>query len=341
MLEQPELQSEKIISALQAAYGLTVSSLEFLPLGYDSYAAVYRLHADDGQVYFLKLRQGAIRESALVVPRYLRDGGVRQVIAPLPTKDSALWTRLHGYTLILYPFVNGRIGMKIGLSVCQWTELGAVLKAVHTTALPFELAAHMHRETFAPKWADVVHKLQKLIGNGGDFADPLVQELATFWRWRWDEIDRLVARADELGRHLQAQPPNFVLCHADIHTANILIDEAGDLHIVDWDETLLAPKERDLMFVVDAAISGGTIGNREIDSFWDGYGRVEIDWLTLTYYRYEWVVQEIGEFGALVFLRDSVGVETRRAVVREFIALFQAGDVVEAAYRSERNLPGA
>lgn len=44
---------------------------------------------------------------------------------------------------------------------------------------------------------------------------------------------------------------DFVLCHADFHDANLLIDPTGRLFIVDWDEIILAPKERDLVFVTD------------------------------------------------------------------------------------------
>ena len=47
----------------------------------------------------------------------------------------------------------------------------------------------------------------------------------------------------------------LVLCHADLHAWNVLLDTDRQLWLVDWDETILAPKERDLMFVV------GGIGN--------------------------------------------------------------------------------
>lgn len=172
MLEQPDHQVEKIRDQVQCAYDMSVATLEFLPLGYDSYAAVYRLCTEDNAIYFLKLRRGGTRVSALLVPHYLCKSGLRQVIAPLPTKTNALWTRVGDFTLIIYPFIEGRIGMEIGLSSRQWTELGAVLSAVHAAALPFDLAAHVSCETFVPKWARVVRQLQNLISNGDAFVDP-------------------------------------------------------------------------------------------------------------------------------------------------------------------------
>ena len=61
----------------------------------------------------------------------------------------------------------------------------------------------------------------------------------------------------------------FALCHADIHTANILITPEQDMVIVDWDDTLLAPKERDLMFV----LGGDAFQTREVRLFLEGYGK--------------------------------------------------------------------
>jgi spectinomycin phosphotransferase len=129
---------------------------------------------------------------------------------------------------------------------------------------------------------------------------------------------------------LMGRPVDFVLCHADIHTANILVD--GDkLFIVDWDQPILAPKERDLMFVV----GGGEIRSREEELFFEGYGETAVDWLAVAYYRYEWGVQEIGDFGERVFLLAEVSDITREDSVRGFRQLFQPGDVVDTAYQSE------
>ena len=68
-------------------------------------------------------------------------------------------------------------------------------------------------------------------------------------------IAALVDRADRMGRELAAEPFPRVLCHTDLHTWNVLVDAGRRLWIVDWDEAVLAPPGRDLMFVV-----GGGIG---------------------------------------------------------------------------------
>lgn len=98
------------------------------------------------------------------------------------------------------------------------------------------------------------------------------------------------------------------------------------MFIVDWDDTLLAPKERDLMFVLGE--------KREEQLFFKGYGRMEINPLVLAYYGYEWCVQEIGDFGERVFLMKDAGESTKKDSVEGFIKLFSRGDVVEAAFNT-------
>jgi hypothetical protein len=78
--------------------------------------------------------------------------------------------------------------------------------------------------------------------------------LDQFVRERRDEIRRSVQRAEELGREFRRRPAGFVLCHGDVHIANVLIDAVGRLLIVDWDQPVLAPRERDLMFVMGTAL---------------------------------------------------------------------------------------
>jgi spectinomycin phosphotransferase len=81
------------------------------------------------------------------------------------------------------------------------------------------------------------------------------------------------------------------------------------------------------------------VGDAQEDQFFQGYGRTEINTLALAYYGYEWVVQEIGDYAERVFFMPELGAATRADAVQEFKALFQPGNVVEAAYNSERQLP--
>jgi len=81
------------------------------------------------------------------------------------------------------------------------------------------------------------------------FAEPVVAELAALLRIKRPIVAMLIRHAEQLAGLLQTQALEYVVCHADIHGGNILIDTHGRLYIVDWDTLILAPKEHDLMFV--------------------------------------------------------------------------------------------
>jgi spectinomycin phosphotransferase len=40
-----------------------------------------------------------------------------------------------------------------------------------------------------------------------------------------------------------------VLCHGDPHLGNLLHEGADVVSLVDWDDVVLAPRERDIMFL--------------------------------------------------------------------------------------------
>ena len=331
MLEKPDLPDEKIVVSLRVNYDLPVTGVEFLPIGNDATAWVYRVNTDDGRAFFLKVKQPTVYEPAVRVPHFLLEQGIEEVVAPLLTNAGKLWVRIGLFALILYPYIEGRTGMDAGMSDDQWRTFGAVLRRIHDIQLPSKLM--IARESFRSYWSGIIDDIRTVMKHG-HFEDRYQQKLAAFWTERDDEIIRIVKRREGLGERLKQSVGPFVLCHSDIHTANILLDPDGGLHIVDWDQPQLAPKERDLMFIGDDL----TATTHTETCFYEGYGEVTIDPIALAYYRYEWVVQEIGDYGERVFLADS-GKETKADSVRGFRQLFDPGDMVEVAYQMDRHVP--
>jgi len=132
MLEKPDLPDQRLIEGLQEQYGLHAARVTFLPLGWDLHTAVYRVDTAQGQAYFLKLRTG-FAEIMAIVPHLLQAQGVPGIIAPLEAPGGRLWGGLDAYTLLLYPFVEGRNGYQVGLSDHHWIELGAILRGAPCT----------------------------------------------------------------------------------------------------------------------------------------------------------------------------------------------------------------
>src|SRR5437868_225865 len=178
MLIQPPISDDSIIACLRDSFGLRIAHVTFLPIG-DVNSAVYRVTADDGTPYFLKLRQGNFNQVTVAVPAFLHAHGIRQVMAPIATTTHNLWVRAHGFDWILYPFFEGTNGFEVALSKTHWMALGASMKAVHTTTLPAELVEYVPREDYSPRLRDSVKAFYKQVQQGS-YDDPIAASFAAF-----------------------------------------------------------------------------------------------------------------------------------------------------------------
>ncbi len=334
VLEKPAVQDSEIIACLKADYGLRSKDLAFLPLGQDLSTAVYRVVADDGTPYFCRLKRGAFNEISVELPKFLSEQGITQVIPPLVTKTGRLWAKLDEFTLILYPFVEGKNGYDVALSERQWAEFGAALKRIHTTEIPPALSQKIHTENYATEGVETCRFIIKRLDQES-FSDPIaIQFTALFNSQRRTILDQM-ERAERLARCCAARKQEFVLCHSDIHPGNVYIDTQGALYIVDWDRPILAPKERDLMFI------GGGQGficptpQEEESRFSLGYGPMEIDPIALAYCRYTRNLTDISvEFTRI--LSSSVSKQDREFSLQILNWYFAPGGTIDMAYKSDK-----
>ena len=327
MLTKPDIPDELITSQLQDEYNLHVSSLTFLPLGADMNSAVYRIVTQDETAYFLKLRKG-FNEITATVPLFLKSQGVQEVLSPFKTQSKQGWADFGEYKMILYPFVDGKDGFDIELTDPQLRTLGAALKSIHAAQVPPELKRQIPPETFSPQYRESMKLFQTQVEHQ-TYADSTAAKLADFIQSKRVEITGLIQQAEHLAAELQSQPLEFVLCHTDLHGGNILISDTGELYIVDWDAPILAPKERDLMFI------GGGIDwiwktKREEAIFYEGYGKTEINITALAYYRYERIIQDLVAYCEQLLLTDTGGAD-REPALETFIRNFEPGQTIAIA----------
>jgi spectinomycin phosphotransferase len=338
MLEKPDLSDASIITCLKDAYALSIAEVEFLPLGADVNAAVYRVVADDQTPYFLKLKRGEFDETIVSLPKYLRDHGQAHVIAPLLTQYGQLWANMDAFKTILYPFVDGKDGYEQDLTDQHWIEFGAALKGLHTTPIPSALHNTLSQETYSSELRESVKDyLARTATN--IWHDPVAVNVAALMNAQRAAIFDLITRTERLAQRLQTQKHEFVVCHADIHAGNILIDASGVLYIVDWDDVILAPKERDLMFSGGGMFGDSRTPEQENALFYQGYGQTEIDYHALSYYRYERIIADIAAYCDQLLLSDEGGED--RAQSFEYLAYnFLPNGTIAIAYNADKTLNG-
>jgi spectinomycin phosphotransferase len=230
----------------------------------------------------------------------------------------------------------------VGLSDLEWIAYGSFLRRLHDSEPPPEIAGALPREDFLPRATHAIRELDQLfrgapVSNGpGDSVREAVEDL---WRARSGDIAQLAEGADALGATLRERDlgagdsPAVVVCHADVHTHNVLVTPAGGLRVIDWDDAMLAPPERDLMFIVGSTM-GLPIGERELRLFAQGYGPLEVDALTLAFYRFDWVVQDIAGYASEA-LDARASPASRERALAIFRAQFEPGADVEAVLAAD------
>ncbi|MBA3602461.1 MAG: aminoglycoside phosphotransferase family protein [Parachlamydiaceae bacterium] len=326
-------EEQRIIDCLNIDYGIKVTTLTFLPLGADINASVYEARAYDHFTYFVKLKRGHNHEISVTILSLLHDAGI-QIIPPIKTLHGQLAQHIGDFTLIAYPFVEGQNGFSRNLTDDQWVTLGKMLQQVHKVQVPPSVQNRIRRESYSAKWREAVRSLYTYMEIHSS-SDEIAIKLLTFMKEHKASIHRLVDRAERLSQMIEEQSPEFVLCHSDIHGGNVLIDGQGTIYIVDWDEPIMAPKERDLMFI------GGGVANvwnipREEEFFYKGYGKTNINKVILAYYRHERIVEDIAEYGQVLLLTTAGG-EDRAEMYEHFIDMFEPLGVVDIAFKTDES----
>lgn len=334
MIEKQPLSDQFIINCLKADYGIEVAAITLLPLGADMNASVYKAQTHDQTAYFVKLKRGHHHDIGIEIVELLHDAGIKEIIPPVKTILGQSTQQIEDFTLIVYPFVNGQDGFGSNLTNNQWVKLGSALRQVHEIEVPSSIQNRVRREVYSPKWQEAVRSLYIHIDDEPT-GDEVGLKLLKFIKENILAIHRLVDRAEQLGKKLQEQSHKLVLCHSDIHGGNVLLAGNDNIYIVDWDDPIMAPKERDLMFI------GGGVANvwnkpHEKIFFYKGYGTTEVNSTILAYYRHERIVEDIAEYGHALLLTTAGG-EDRQEMYRHFIAMFEPNGVVDIAFKTDEN----
>jgi spectinomycin phosphotransferase len=319
----PQLPEGALCAALETDFGLAVAALDFLPVGMDSWA--YRLEDAVGGCWFARLSQSSPELSLTLIHHLVNTAGLAWIPGPRVSRQGYYAVPLGDFFLSVQPFVAGVTLLDQPLSASQATTLGQMLASLHraVTNLPPVLRARLPVESYDRHQALAQRVLAT--AQAGAPRDSIQAELNVFIAQRRALIEALLHRGQALGRRIRRRSPALVLAHADIHGGNLLLDPAGELWMIDWDGAMLAPGERDLMFWCNEAAWPAIASS---------YGLLEpLDVELVHYYRLEWVAQEIADYGENVYFLD-FSAEQRADSLAKFKALFDPGDVVEAALKA-------
>lgn len=303
MLTEPsDLDRCALATLLERHWALGEIELEYLPVGFgahhwlaaDARGARWFVTADDLDAGF---QHGPDADSALAAlerayrtAAALRDGAQLEfVVAPSPDADGALTRRLSDrYAVTVSPYLEGE-STSYGAyeSAEERRAMGRVLGRLHaaTGRIPPDLP---RTDDFAVPARDALMEALRDLDRpwvSGPFGEPARLLLRRNAR----DVERRLEQYDELAEAVGERSQPWVITHGEPHRANVVRGARGAVFLVDWDTTLLAPRERDLRMVLDEDMTGW-------DEYVAGAGPVELDERAMLLYRTWWDLADTALF---------------------------------------------
>jgi spectinomycin phosphotransferase len=276
---------QKMRGWIRADFGLDVTELTPIHHGADTAAEVW--NADDRHA--VKWSTGGT-DAGPRTTAHLAAVGVRGVPAPVTTTTGQLWSNREGKRLSLAPWIAGARAAETGLTTDQWVAYGALLAEVHSTEPPAPLRALLPPlNPINARMPALIRALDLRLRTERP-GDDLEAELATVWLQHHQTIMGVLKQAEDLATEELGGTP--VICHADPHLGNVLVAPT-QLHLIDWDDAVLAPPEQDLMFMLGGMGYLGPTTPAHQTAFLTGYGEYDINSTRLTYYRTARALEDI------------------------------------------------
>jgi spectinomycin phosphotransferase len=254
MKVEPTIDRAAVLAALRDQYGLSAATINFVPEG--EVGVGYAFAAADGARYFAKLwppsRIGRLQQARLPynlpITRELSDRGfVRNLIGPLPTVTGQLYVRLGDAYLALFPYINGQ-----PLSWDRSTLSSAVTAQIAVTMARLHAATWELRSPLPPQPAFTVSFGAELrtglaaLAAVGPSSRPGLVRLRDLLLPRRDDLLAQLAQVERMADDVECGVRQLVLCHTDMGGNNVLVDDAGAMWVLDWDDLVVAPPEHDL-----------------------------------------------------------------------------------------------
>ena len=330
-----KINTDSIRKIIHTEYGFPILSIEPLNLGYDANTMVFKILSSGQQAYFLKIRSKYFSVSCNILFWLSQNAGLTNIINPIETLDKKLYVKTPSAYFMVYPYINGKSGLDLALTKDQFIEFGRFLKKLHSEKIP-----NRYFETIpADNCGDQYIEMTKNIGMIKKYLkshkkilreDNIILDFFAALETYQNKISEIISYLENTVNEISCK--NLCVCHGDIHAGNLLIDK-NNFYVVDWDTMILAPKEKDLMYI------GGGIGSKwtkdaDIENFYKGYGREdEVNKNLLKYYRCKRIIRDIYYFtGKITDIKYEN--EKRSDCLIMFKNLFEPGNAAEMALKA-------
>ncbi len=289
MITQPDFDEVQLKTRIEEEYGFAILELKAVPWGETSWG--YAVEELGGQKYFAKVfpAPGISEESLRLTDRLYSECHLENIVHPIRTRDKGLRTSFGGHSLVLFNHVEGGNQRDHKLTVDEFRVLGRVLAKLHnaTSCVSDYPVKERYETPFVKAYERILKEISKDPGKGSEPQKELKKLLSPHLA----RLEREVYTLENDRLKAQAVKPKFVICHGDLTPSNILVTPGHDIYLADWDAPLLAPKERDLVFLTGPKMMFVMQGYRTI------LDQGDVDEKVIAYYQHWRNVRDIAAYG--------------------------------------------
>lgn len=229
---------------LEEQYGFSIQTLIDGPRGF--VGETYIITTNTGEKFFVKkVKSSDIVDKiikGLPVLNELHQRGVTNINYPIPAKNGALYILDSSSIVVVFCYILG---------TTTWdfpkTKFYKLLAEIHT--ITPKITTIIRKETFDIVFKDKVETYLEVALNG-EPQDDIEKGTKALMNRHTEELNRFWMEFVDLAEYCETKSGDFVLTHGDA-TGNVIVDKKGEVYIVDWDEIMLAPRERDNWFHLD------------------------------------------------------------------------------------------
>ena len=306
-VESSNIDKQALGLLLKKQYGLSVTTLNFVPQGEESYS--YILETSANSRYFVKISERQPELGVRYQTAYTLHTACKLafVVHPHATRYGEFQAGFGEYAVAVFDFIEGTVSDQTGFSdqlVRQAAELAATLH----TSISCPMLPSLPTEQFEIWLEDWLLKVLQVIEETKPLNYECEREARKLLILEKNDILMMLNQVKQLAQQIQRTPYQPVLTHGDLKPENFIQDRAGSLHLIDWNKIAIAPPERDLVNFI------GEHFDLFLAAYINSYGeglRLYPD--LFEFYRYFLILWSIADYGSWILLEEADLVEKEHA----------------------------
>ncbi len=282
MLSEPSINSNEIRTKIEEIYGKSVINLTSVREGETSWG--YKVETQNNEIFFFKI-YASLEDYKLrfdLIFKLFNNCGIRNITHPIKTHKGEYVIHLDKYPVALFNFISGFNASEKPLNEKERFRLGELIGRIHKAkdTLDFQLMEDfIYGNT--KRLLETLENASLYIHDESQYR----RKVALLLIENKEKLLNHLHILEEQGYKLRSQQLDFVICHGEPHQWNTMVNEQGEIFLVDWDDSLLAPKEKDLIFIKNDTI--------KLEGYRSIIGDFKLNEDVLHFYDLEWSISEI------------------------------------------------